>query len=96
MTWGIFKPNGELDCDPEPMIFGTRAEAVEALNSGIFDDGAYVAEIISTARQKEVFTTQVSAYGTSLTIPITKQAKRMGLQRGDAVRVTLERITEDD
>lgn len=97
MTWGIFNANGVLDCDSEPMVFETKVEAVEFLNAYPYKAGGYyVAEIIPATRQKEVFTTQVSAYGTSLTIAITKQAKRMGLQRGDIVRVTLETITEDD
>ena len=98
MTWGIFKPNGELDCDPEPMVFATKAEAVEFLMGDPYNgtERYYVAEITPATRQKETFNTTVSSYGTSLTIAITKQAKRMGLQRGDIVRVTLETITEDD
>ena len=99
MTWGIFKPDGELDTDPEPMVFATRAEAVEFLMGDPYEgtERYYVAEIIPGDHpRKETFNTTVSSYGTSLTIAITKQAKRMGLQRGDIVRVTLETITEDD
>ena len=40
----------------------------------------------------ETFTARVSAIGTSLCINCTKQIKRLGLARGDLVKVTLERI----
>lgn len=45
---------------------------------------------------RETFNARVSALGTSLCINCTKQIKRMGLGRGDTVRVTIERIAEDD
>ena len=99
MTWGIFKPDGELDCDPEPMVFETKEEAVEFLMGDPYNgtERYYVAEIIPGGRpRKEVFNAIVSNYGTSLTIAITKQAKRMGLERGEIVRVTLEKIGEED
>ena len=41
---------------------------------------------------KDTFTARVSAIGTSLCINCTKQIKRLGLDRGDLVRVTIERI----
>lgn len=46
----------------------------------------------------DTFTARVSAIGTSLCINCTKQIKRLGLGRGDLVKVTIERIpggTED-
>ena len=46
MTWGIFTPEGKLDCDPEPMIFETREQAVECLQ--MYPDGYTVAELVDT------------------------------------------------
>lgn len=43
----------------------------------------------------DTFTARVSAIGTSLCINCTKQIKRLGLGRGDLVRVTIERIPGD-
>lgn len=47
--WGIFNERtGELDCDPEPMVFPTRSGADAVLyNSDIYDDPSdwYVAEV---------------------------------------------------
>lgn len=44
--WGIYDSDGRLDCDPEPMVFDTRSQAVEFLNSDAYDgkDGYYVDE----------------------------------------------------
>lgn len=36
--WGIFDDDGNLDTDPEPMVFDTRAEAMEVLNSGVYEN----------------------------------------------------------
>lgn len=91
MTWGIFTPEGELDTDPEPMVFSTRREALECLQE--YGPGYYVAEILDTVK-REQFTARISATGTSLNINCTKQVRRMGLDRGDLVRVTLERVEE--
>lgn len=47
---------------------------------------------------RETFNAPVMAHGNSLTINCTKQIKRLGLKRGDLVKVTIERIpggTED-
>ena len=46
--WGIFDCDGNLDTDPEPMVFDTRAEAVEFLNSDAYEfpTDYYVAPII--------------------------------------------------
>lgn len=44
------------------------------------------------ATDYEEFTARVSAYGNSLNINCTTQIKRMGLGRGDLVRVRIERI----
>lgn len=44
------------------------------------------------AIEYEEFTARVSAHGNSLNINCTAQVKRMGLQRGDLVRVRIERI----
>jgi hypothetical protein len=41
---------------------------------------------------RETFDAPIMAHGNSLTINCTKQVKRLGLQRGDTVKVTLERI----
>ena len=43
----------------------------------------------------DTFTARVSTIGTSLCINCTKQIKRLGLGRGDLVRVTIERIPGD-
>ena len=40
----------------------------------------------------EDFTAEIGVSGNSLVIRITKQAERMGLGRGDLVRVRIERI----
>ena len=42
--WGIFDKDGNLDTDPEPMIFDTRKDAMEVLGSDAYDsaDGYYV------------------------------------------------------
>ncbi len=47
-TWGIFDAKGNLDCDPEPMIFRTRQEALEMLNSDAYESqsGYYVDKVI--------------------------------------------------
>ena len=45
MKYGIFDKDGKLDCDPEPMVFETRREAVEVLNSGIYDSTFTVGEV---------------------------------------------------
>lgn len=44
------------------------------------------------ATDYEEFTARVSAHGNSLNINCTTQIKRMGLGRGDLVRVRIERI----
>ncbi len=46
--YGIFDKDGRLDCDPEPMVFDTRKEAVEMLNSDAYDgtDGFTVGEVV--------------------------------------------------
>lgn len=46
--YGIFDKDGKLDCDPEPMVFDTRKEAVEMLNSDAYDsaDGFTVGEVV--------------------------------------------------
>lgn len=44
------------------------------------------------ATDYEDFTARVSAHGNSLNINCTTQIKRMGLGRGDLVRVRIERI----
>lgn len=44
------------------------------------------------AIEYEEFTARVSAHGNSLKINCTAQVKRMGLGRGDLVRVRIERI----
>ena len=41
---------------------------------------------------RDTFTARVSAIGTSLCINCTKQIKRLGLERGDLVKVTIEKI----
>lgn len=47
--WGIFDKDGNLDTDPEPMIFDTRKDAVEMLNSDAYDsaDGYYVDRVMT-------------------------------------------------
>lgn len=42
--WAIFDKDGNLDTDPEPMIFDTRKDAMEVLGSDAYDsaDGYYV------------------------------------------------------
>lgn len=42
------------------------------------------------------FDARISAHGNSLNINCTTQVKRMGLGRGDLVRVRIERITEGE
>ena len=42
--------------------------------------------------KRETFTAEIGVTGNSLAIRITAQAGRMGVQRGDLVQVTLERI----
>lgn len=44
---------------------------------------------------RESFDTQIMAHGHSLTINCTKALRRLGLDRGDMVRVTLEKIPGD-
>ena len=38
--WGIFDKDGNLDCDPEPMLFDTRKEAMEVLGSDAYESGS--------------------------------------------------------
>lgn len=45
---------------------------------------------------RDTFTARVSAIGTSLCINCTKQIKRLGLERGDLVKVTIERIPDGE
>lgn len=54
--YGIFDKNGRLDCDPEPMVFDTRREAVEMLNSDAYDyaDGFTVGEVVDRMNEKEM------------------------------------------
>ena len=44
--------------------------------------------------RSETFNARVSAIGTSLCINCTKQIKRLGLERGDTVKVTIERLED--
>lgn len=46
--WGIFDIDGNLDSDPEPMVFNTFEEAMEMLNSDAYtkDDGYYVDRVM--------------------------------------------------
>lgn len=44
---------------------------------------------------RETFDTQIMAHGHSLTINCTKALRRLGLDRGQMVRVTIERIPGD-
>lgn len=46
--WGIFDSDGNLNTDPEPMVFKTRQEAMEMLSSDAYDsdDGHYVDRVI--------------------------------------------------
>lgn len=46
--WGIFDMDGNLDVDPEPMVFKTRAEAMEVLNSDAYEypDDYFIAPIV--------------------------------------------------
>ncbi|MBQ6357375.1 MAG: hypothetical protein IJI97_00265 [Clostridia bacterium] len=44
------------------------------------------------ATDYEEFNAEITAHGNSLTIKCTTQVKRMGLGRGDLVRVRIERI----
>ena len=45
---------------------------------------------------KETFDAPVMAHGHSLTINCTKALRRLGLDRGDMVRVTIERIPDGE
>ena len=45
---------------------------------------------------REQFNASVMGYGNSLAINCTKALRRMGLDRGDMVRVTLERVPGDE
>lgn len=48
-----------------------------------------------TLRYQE-FDARISAHGNSLNINCTAQVRRMGLDRGDLVRVRIERIEEGE
>ena len=52
------------------------------------------AEATGMETKFEDFTARISAHGNSLNINCTAQVKRMGLGRGDLVRVHIERIEE--
>lgn len=43
--WAIYTPEGEIDCDPEPMIFETKVEAMAALE--YYPSGYYVARVVA-------------------------------------------------
>lgn len=90
MRYAIFDKDGNVDCDPEPMIFETRKEAVEALNSDAYDsaDGYTVGAVAVTS----ITTTKpITRNGTSLCINITWEAKELGLGAGDKVGLIISK-----
>lgn len=40
--YGIFLPNGDLDTDPEPMIYDSRDEAISAMANFDYPEGTHV------------------------------------------------------
>lgn len=65
MKYAIYKPNGKIDRDPEPMIFNTYSEALEALNTGIFPRGYYVDAYVTVRKKK---TPKTNAFGLDLNL----------------------------
>lgn len=45
---------------------------------------------------RQTFYARISGNGNSISINVTKEVKMMGLERGDVVRVTIERVTGDN
>ncbi len=81
--------------DPEGITTVYDGESLETIETRIRHDLA-VAERIRRERSPfEEFTTRVGKQGNSLIVNITPQARRMGLDRGDRIRVRLERMEEE-
>lgn len=50
--YAIYNTRGKVDSDPEPMVFETRREAMEMLNTGLFPSGYYVDSYEPPMRRK--------------------------------------------
>ena len=98
MRYAIFDKDGNVDTDPEPMIFGTRREAVEMLEAAYdrsegYSVGIYFGTDISGSEvsdMEETTTTKViTSTGNSLIIKVTDECRLLDLDRGDIVELTI-------
>lgn len=93
--YAIYDKNGNIDRDPEPMIFDDHQSATECLQflqgEGQYDDTYYVGIYVEPPK-KWTTDTKIIVNGTSLAVNVTAGCRLMELERGDIIRVTIERI----
>lgn len=95
--YGIFDKDGRLDCDPEPMVFDSRKEAIEMLNSDAYDgaDGYTVCMVIGGPAECMKFKGDVVKYANSHYVRLPKYLMDAhGIREGDKVAVTIEKVQE--